>query len=156
MDEEKAPEVPPIEEDKSIPPAETKLMTEDDFKLLKDEMDVRITTNHIDAAMLSITESLHGRKMTKLNIMRVAAHVMGATSSMNDLSGSMKKRVLLSSFEVHIKKDNNLSSEEKDELMFMVYSIVDNAVDVFQDIKEGREYISGTTNKKPGTCCLVM
>lgn len=114
---------------------------------MSEDIDVRITTAHIDRLVAEIDKALGGKKLTKMNMMRVAISCIAVTKKMSDLPNTLKKRVIIVALNKVI--DAHVEQAEDKQLLFDALVDVDQSIDLAIDIQKGR--IGGQQG-----CCIVM
>jgi hypothetical protein len=103
----------------------------DDFTL-DDSLDVRIEKIHVKNLLNALDTILQGRKLTKGNMIRVAAALMNF-SKQNNLPNKLKKQALMQALNIFLKKDKDLTEEDRELMLILVSEVVDNAIDVLYD-----------------------
>jgi len=111
---------------------------------LPSDLDLRITTKHVNLLVSSAEDILDGRPLTTLNALRCVAALLSVSKKMTDLKGPLKKKALLTALETIVRKQP-MEEEEKETLLLFIQVTVDNAVDVLVDVQ-----------KSAAKCCVIQ
>lgn len=113
--------------------------------------DLQITNQHVQKMIQAIKDTLNGHQLTALNVVRVAANLMSVAESMDDLPPRLQSVVIMNSLE-NVIDQQQMDPEDKESLMLMLQGVVNEAINVFQDIKSGSLALSNATKG----CCLIL
>jgi hypothetical protein len=112
-----------------------------------EDIDVRITTVHIDRLVKEIERLLDGKRLTKMNMLRVAVSCIAVTKKMSDLPNTLKKRVIIVALNKVIEA--HVEQQEDRKLLFDALVDVDQSIDLAIDIQKGRIGVQQG-------CCTIM
>jgi hypothetical protein len=123
--------------------------------------DLRVTDEQINEVVENIESTLHGKKLSKSNMLRVVLACMSVTAKMTTLPNSLKKKVLITALERYLEKAD-LPEELRESLLLLVQEVVGEAIDLFSDVDKGRVVVNVTNNtatvpdSKPAGCCVIL
>ncbi len=112
-------------------------------------MDIRITQQQIGLMVNAVEDILNGNTINKINMMRVAVTLMSVTKKMKKLTNCLKKKLLMTTLEYYIAKQDGLTDEEKGLLLTLLQETISEAIDVVAEVKAGKLFSDG---KK--LCCF--
>lgn len=103
----------------------------DSLQLSNEQLvDLNMSVNDVKKLIKSMTVILDGHKLSAGNVINVVFSLMKLTEKMKKASGSLKKKIVLTSVEHYVKTSKTLSQEEKDDMLFMLPTVISNSIDV--------------------------
>lgn len=114
-------------------------------------LDLRISAEQIESVKNAIITTMQGRELNIDNIPVLTASIMIVTGKMEELSGGMKKEVLIEGIKRYIN-DSALDQDKKTELSNFIDKTTSFTVDALAAYKDG----SLPTVEPKKSCCLIM
>lgn len=118
-------------------------------------LDLQVTPEQVMEVVNGIVDAVGNRKLSQALLIRITYICMKITANMKlngkNLSGNVKKKIVIAALEQYIKTKSGLKPDEMDLLMIFIDGVVSDLIDTLVDVTKSKTNFNNKSSK-----CTIM